>query len=139
MARDFVGSGYATPTQYRVHVEQDGALSTLTHNVRGSKADYVWDSGGPGSSDLARALLWTATGVDPEWRIYRLFKTEVVSTWPRRSGECWRISEDQIRQWLAGVEADIVQSESPRQTEARLVQERHRESRLRLFGTTFRK
>lgn len=139
MRRDFVGDGFTNPTQYRVYVEQDGARSTLTHKVRGVQVEYVWDSGGPGSSDLARALLWTVTGVDPEWRIYRLFKSEVVSTWPRRSGECWRISEDQIRQWLAGVAGDIAQSESPRQTEARLVEEGRRESRLRLFGTTFRK
>jgi len=134
MSKDFVGTGYNEPVSYDVHVEHDGERYSLMHRVQGSYVDFQWDGGGPGSNDLARALLWEGAGTDPEWRTYRLFKNEVVATWPRRAGECWRISEEEIRQWLAGVERDTAQGEDAGQTEARLGQVRARESRLRSFA-----
>lgn len=137
MSEDFVGRGYAAPTRYKVYVEQDGAHSEMTHRVHGSSVDYQWDGSGPDSTDLATALLWIATGVAPEWRASRLFKSEVVSGWPRHDGECWRLSEDQILSWLAGVEQDTALTETVGQTKARLDQVGVRESRLRRFAATF--
>jgi Family of unknown function (DUF6166) len=137
MSRDFVGTGYKEPTSYDVHVEHNGQRYSLMHRERGSYVDFQWDSGGPGSTDLARALLWEVTGVEPEWGTYRLFKNEVVAAWPRRLGECWRISEEEIREWLAGVERDTARTESAGQTEARLEQTRRRESRLKGFAQMF--
>jgi hypothetical protein len=134
MSRDFVGTGYSEPVSYDVHVEHDGKRYSLMHRVQGSYVDFQWDGGGPGSTDLARALLWEVTGIDPEWRTYCLFKNEMVATWPARVGECWRISEEDIRQWLAGVERDTAQGEDARQTEARLGQVRARELRLMSFA-----
>lgn len=138
MSRDFVGTCYKEPAGCDVHVEQDGKRYSLTHMVRGSSEEFRWDGGGPGSTELARALLWEATGVEPEWRIYRLFKNEVVATWPLRAGECWRISDEEIREWLAGVERDTARPESSSQTEARLGQTRDREGRLKGFARMFK-
>jgi Family of unknown function (DUF6166) len=134
MSKDYVGTGHTDPVMYDVHVEQDGKRSSLTHSVRGSQINYQWDGGGPESTDLARALLWEVMGVEPEWRIYRLLKSEVVATWPLRMGECWRISEKEIRHWLAGVERDIALTESASRTEARLGQMHVRELRLKGFA-----
>ena len=139
MGKDFIGAGHTRAgqtelTSYDVHIEHDGRRYSLTHKVRGSYVAFQWDGGGPGSTDLARALLWEATGADPEWRIYRLFKNEVVAAWPRRIGECWRISEEEIREWLAGVERDMSRAEDASHTEARL--ERTRKRGLRLKGFT---
>ncbi len=133
MSRDFIGTGHINPTTYDVHVEHDGERYSLMHRVRGSFVDFQWDSGGPGTTDLARALLWEVTGIEPEWRIYRLFKNEVVAAWPRAVGECWRISEREIRQWLDGVERDTALTENSGQTTARLEQTRLREVRLSTF------
>jgi hypothetical protein len=138
MNRVFVGTGYREPTSYDVHVEQGSERYSLMHRVRGVYTDFQWDGGGPGTTDLARALLWEVTGVEPEWRIYRLFKNEVVATWPRREGECWRMSEQEVTRWLAGVEQDTTLAENPTQTAARLGQVRKRESRLKSFATMFR-
>jgi hypothetical protein len=134
MNRDFVGTGYKEPGSCGVDVEQDGKRNSLTHKVRGYDTNYQWDGGGPGSTDLARALLWEVTGVEPEWRIYRLFKNEIVATWPMQLGECWRISEEEILRWLARVERDTVRTESDSRAEARLEQMRDRELRLKNFG-----
>jgi hypothetical protein len=139
MSRDFVGAGHGQPTKYDVHIEQDGGHYSLTHSVSGSYVTYQWDGGGPRSAELARALLWVSTGVEPEWRISRLFKSEVVAAWPRALGECWRISEEEVRQWLAGVERDMVRTEDRDQTESRLSQTHHRQSRLNAFLRTFTK
>ena len=137
MSKDFVGRGYLEPTRYEVYVEEHGMRRDMTHQVHGSTEGYQWDGGGPQSADLARAMLWLVAGVEPEWRKYRLFTTEVVSAWPRRTGECWRVSEEQIRQWLLGVERDTARAESAGQTEARLGQTRGRESRLKRFAAAF--
>ena len=139
MSRDFVGTGYKEPVSYDVHVEHDGKRYSLMYRAGGSFVDFWWDGGGPGTTDLARALLWEVTGVAPEWRIYRLFKNEVVATWPRRVGECWRISDEEIRQWLAGVERDRARTEDSSRTQARLGQMRDRELRLKGFAQTFRR
>jgi hypothetical protein len=136
MSKSYVGTGYEEPGICAVHVEHEGKSYRLTHSVRGSHVNFHWDGGGPGSTDLARALLWDVVGVEPEWKICRLFLTEVVSTWPMGVGECWRISEDEIRRWLAGVERDMARAESASRTEARLEQMRDRESRLRGFART---
>jgi len=119
-----------------VYVEEGGMRSDMTHQRNGSAEDYQWDGGGPQSADLARALLWLVSGFEPEWRMYRLFRTEIVSAWPRRVGECWRMSEDQIRQWLVEAERDTARAESAGQTKARLDQTRSRESRIKRFAAT---
>ena len=137
MSRTFVGSGYEAPVRYGVHVERDGVRYGLTQRVRGSEVDFKWDGGGPGSTDLARALLWEVTGVEPEWRLYRHFKNDVVATWPQCVGECWRIGENEVKRWLAEVERNTARAEDAGQTEARLEQERAREQRLSSFARTF--
>lgn len=139
MSRVFVGTGYKEPASYDVHVEQDGERYSLMHKVRGTYVDFQWDGGGPVTTDLARALLWEVTGLEPEWRIYRHFKNEVVAAWPRHVGECWRISEQEIKQWLARVEQDIERTETSSQTKARLEQTLKRESRLKVFANLFGK
>ncbi len=134
----FVGTGVGQPPHLDVSVEQNGERYSLRNKVRGVAGDFVWDGGGPGSSDLARALLWEATGSDPEFRIYRLFKSEVVAAWPRQEGECWRISQSEIRAWLAGVESDTVLGENAGQTKTRLDQTEVREARLKSYSDRYR-
>lgn len=134
MSRDFVGTGYSEPVRYDVHVEEAGSQYSFTQQVGGVNTNFLWDAAGPGSNDLARALLWVTTGVEPAWQMYRLFKTEVVSAWPRQAGECWRISDDQISQWLAGVERDTAATEKVGQTADRLAQTRARELSVRSFA-----
>jgi hypothetical protein len=139
MKRDFVGTGYQNPQRFTVHVEQDGIRQSLTHYVHGTYVDYQWDGGGPASTDLAQALLWTVTGVEPEWRTYRLFKNDVIAAWPRGLGECWRVSEDEIRDWLAELERNTAQGENAVQTGRRREQTRARDQRVRSFVDTFAK
>ncbi len=138
MSRVFVGTGYGEPARYGVHVEQDGRQYSFTQQVGGAKTNFQWDAAGPLSNDLARALLWVTTGVEPAWRMYRLFKSEVVSTWPRRVGECWRISSDEISQWLSGVERDTARTEDAGQTEARWLQTHARELKVKGFARMFK-
>jgi hypothetical protein len=137
MSRVFVGRGYSEPTRYKVYTEQDGMRSDMTRQVGGSSVDYQWDGAGPNSAELARALLWLVQGVEPDWRLSRLFASEIISAWPRHAGECWRISEDEINAWLAQVEQDTSRTESTPQTKARLGEALGRESRLRSFAATF--
>ncbi|HET9493315.1 MAG TPA: DUF6166 domain-containing protein [Chloroflexia bacterium] len=137
MNRVFVGTGSTGPPGYGVHVEVDGKRYDLQQRTSSGYADFRWDGGGPHSTDLARSLLWQATGVEPELGIYRLFKNEVVATWPLCTGECWRISDQEILGWLAGVERDTARNEDQGQTEARLAQSRRRENRLAGFARTF--
>ncbi|MEA2574967.1 MAG: hypothetical protein QOH93_2265 [Chloroflexia bacterium] len=139
MVKQFVGTGHKEPISYDVHVEQDSKRYSLMHRVQGSYVDFQWDGGGPETTDLARALLWEATGIEPEWRIYRHFKNEVVMAWPRHEGECWRISEMEILLWLEGVEQDLARTEDPGQTVSRREQTRQRESRLKSFAQIFRR
>jgi Family of unknown function (DUF6166) len=139
MSRYFVGTGYKKPVSYDVHVEHDSKRYSLMHRVGGSYVDFQWDGGGPGTTDLARALLWEVTGVAPEWRIYSLFKNQVVANWPKCVGECWRISEEEIRLWLAGVERDTARTENASRTEARLEQMHDRDLRLQGFAQMLRK
>ena len=139
MARYFVGTGYSQPTQYSVHVEEGGKQYSMTQQIRGVPTSYQWDGAGPDSNDLARALLWVTTGVEPAWRMYQLFKSEIVSAWPRKQGECWRISDDNISEWLAGVERDTAATEDTGQTKARLEQTRIRESQVKGFAAMFKK
>lgn len=139
MGKVFVGTGYNEPPRYGVQIEEAGGWYSFKHKVDGDFVDFEWDGGGPGTTDLARALLSEVTGMEPEWRTYRLFKTEVVATWPRHVGECWRMSEEEIRQWLAGVEQDEARTETAVQTQARLGQMRDRDERVKGFGRLFRR
>jgi hypothetical protein len=139
MSRDFVGTGYSEPVRYEVHVEDDGKHYRLTQQVRGIATNFKWDAAGPASNALARALLWVTTGVEPTWRMYHLFKSEVVSDWPRKAGECWRISSDEISEWLAGVERDTAATEGAGQTQARHVQSQARALNIKGFADTFKK
>ena len=137
MTRVFVGTGSSGPARYAVHVEEAGDQYSFTRQVRGVPTSFQWDGGGPGSTDLARALLWEVIGVEPEWRIYRHFKNDVVAAWPQCVGECWRMGEDEIERWLAEVEQNTARAEDAGQTEARLEQSRARELRLSSFARTF--
>jgi hypothetical protein len=138
VGRDFVGTGYSSPVRYEVHVEEGGNKRSFTQHARGAATDFQWDGAGPASNDIARALLWVTTGIEPAWQMYHQFKSEVVSGWPRREGECWRISSDEITQWLAGVERDTAATENPGQTQARLSQTLVRELKLSGFATLFK-
>src|SRR4051812_47332526 len=134
MSRDFVGTGYRSPARYDVHVEEDGNQYLFTQRVGGVDTNFQWGAAGPHSNDLARALLWITTGGKPAWRMYRLFKSEVVSAWPRMVGECWRISDEEICQWLAGVERDTAATEDTGQTQSRLSQSHARELKVKGFA-----
>jgi Family of unknown function (DUF6166) len=139
MSRDFVGTGYNGPARYDVHIEEDGKQYSFTQQVRGANTDYEWDGAGPGSNDLARALLWVTTGTEPAWQMYSLFKSQVVGAWPRKVGECWRISDVEISRWLARVERDTAATEDAGQTEARLSQTHARELKIKGFADMFKK
>ena len=139
MSREFVGTGYSAPVRYDVYVEEAGNQRKLTQQVGGAPTNFDWDGAGPGSNDLARALLWVTTGVEPAWQTYRQFKSEVVSTWPRQVGECWRISDAEISRWLAGVERDTAATEEAGQTRARLSQTHARKLKLEGFAAQFKR
>ena len=137
MSKVFVGTGYEGPTRYDVQVEEDGKSYNLTHAVRGIDTDLQWDGSGPQSADLARALLWNVTGVVPEWTTYRLFKSEVVANWPMQAGECWRISDAEIKQWLDGVEQASAKTGSASRADARSGQMNDRAHRMQGFSRAF--
>jgi len=62
----------------------------------------------------------------------------VVAAWPRCVGECWRISDEEIREWLAGVEHDTALTETTAQTQSRQEQTRVRETKLKGFAEMFK-
>ena len=134
MSRDFVGTGYGAPVRYDVHVEEDGSQYSLTQQIRGKATNFQWDAAGPDSNDLARALLWETTGVEPTWQMYRLFTSHIVSAWPKKVGECWRMSDDEISQWLTRVELATAATEDSGQTQARQSQSRARELKVKGFA-----
>lgn len=138
MTKDYIGTGHQNPTRYDVHIEHGTECSSMRYKLDGVLVDYTWDGGGSGSTDLARALLWDVTGIEPEWRTYRLFKNELVAGWPKHVGECWRISDVEIKKWLAGVERDIALTETASQTAERQKQTVARDSRLARFARLLR-
>jgi hypothetical protein len=71
--------------------------------------------------------------------MYRLFTSEVVSAWPRRAGECWRISDNQIAEWLASVERDTAATETSGETQSRRAQTEARELKVKGLAAMFKK
>lgn len=91
-----------------VYLEQNGIRHRLTRSVKGVQEGYRWDGTGPQSTELARAILWVASGVEPPWSLYKGFTTDVIATLPSphlssSGGECWRLSEEDVRAWLGDV------------------------------------
>jgi hypothetical protein len=108
MTRAFVGVGHdrhGGPGGSDVYVVQNGERQRLTRRVRRLEEGYSWDQAGPRSTELARAMLWLISGVDPPWALYRGFTSDVVAHFPVPvcEGECWRLSEAEILEWLRDV------------------------------------
>ena len=74
-----------------------------THELK-SPAGFNWGYAGSGPAELARHLLWHATGRRSLFErpaLYQKFKTEVVAGW----GHAWIITGDRIRAWVLDQEA----------------------------------
>ena len=72
---------------------------------RHSPTGFEWGYAGSGPAQLALALLLHATGdAELSERLYQRFKGRYVAGW-RRSD--WQITADEIRAWVADVEATI--------------------------------
>lgn len=92
-----------------VHVEdgKTGARRQLEHVSRHSPDGFEWGYGGSGPADLALSILADMAPKREAEAFYQDFKRCYVSDWPSesvplRAGclEQWRISEQQIREWL---------------------------------------
>ena len=101
MSRVFVGVGYEDGGS-GVCVEQNGERQRLTRRVNRVHQGYSWDQAGPRSTELARVILWIVTGTEPPFALYRGFAIDVVAHMPVPvcEGECWRLTEADIRAWL---------------------------------------
>src|SRR5687767_3826285 len=99
-----------------VYVEQDGRRQRLTRRVQRVHEGYRWDQAGPHSTEMARAILWIVTGTELPWAFYRGFACDVLANLPLPpcQGECWRLSEAEIRAWLNDVGWVNAKSESER-------------------------
>jgi hypothetical protein len=105
MSRVFIGVGHGGQGGSDVYVEQNGKRQRLTRRVKRVHEGYSWDQMGPRSTELARAILWVVTGMDPPWALYRGFTSDVVAHLPVPicEGECWRLSEAEVEAWLHNV------------------------------------
>lgn len=137
MSRVFIGVRNGRSGQCEVHVEQDGKRYRLTHRVRGARVDFCWDQAGPRSRELAKALLWNATGIRPRWGIYSQFAGQVVAKFALCDGECWRLSDEEIKGWLAHLDESLSRSETPEQTGRRRKMMRRWANRVRRFAEHF--
>src|ERR1044072_4108791 len=101
MSRVFVGVAHRAH-MYDVYVEQDGQRQRMTRKVNRVHKGYRWDGAGPHSTELARAILWLVAGVELPWSFYRGFASDVLASLPVPpcEGECWRLSEAEVRAWL---------------------------------------
>lgn len=147
MSRVFVGVGRGPAGGSDVFVEQNGERQLLTLRVRGVHQGYSWDQSGPRSTELARAMLWLVSGGAPPWALYRGFTSDVVAHLPvpMCQGECWRLSEAEIRTWLHDVGWSPTQEERsqheayPVESERRRRAVRDWKERARWAATLFRK
>lgn len=109
MGKVYVGYGhhyqrYPVPG-YVVVLEEDPSgslahLGRLADRVRHSPGEFDWSDTGSSRPDLARSLLWDALGREPEPELYQQFEREHVANWPMHPGECWRITEKEVQDWL---------------------------------------
>ncbi len=140
MSLVFIGIRQSAQDSCNVYMERDGKRYQLTRSAGGGRRGLCWDQAGPSSAELAQVLLWKVTGLKPKWSIYQIFKSEVVATFPLcDSGECWRLSEEEIRDWLARLEDSLVRAESPEQTESRHKTLQHWNRRVRRLASYFRR
>jgi hypothetical protein len=118
MSSVFIGVGRAGGSG-DVYVEKDGQRHRLTRRVNRVYEGYSWDQAGPRSAELARAILWLVTGVEPPWALYRGFTSDVVAHLPVPivEGEYWRLSVAEVRAWLHDV--GWTGAETPREQVAR--------------------
>ncbi len=106
MSRIFIGVGYGSSGGSDVYVAHNGRRERLTRVVKRIRRAYSWDQGGPRSVELSRAMLsWLINGSAPPWSLYRGFTSDVIAQLPvpMCEGECWRISESEIKVWLRDV------------------------------------
>ena len=93
-----------------VEIEQNGSVAPLLLEPSLEIADHSPDGfncryGGSGPAQLALGILYEVTGnVELARSYYQFFKSDYVSRW----GECWEISESEVRQWLRDVGAGNV-------------------------------
>lgn len=153
MSRVFIGIGHDGAGGTDVYVEQHGQRQRLTRRVRHVHEGYGWDQAGPRPTELARAMLWLVSGGEPPWALYRGFTGDIVAHLPVPvcAGECWRLSEAEIRVWLHDVGwsasagessrrgAHATEGATPAQTETRRRAIRDWKERAQLATTLFRK
>jgi|GEM_PF-5676492 len=142
MNRVFVGVGYNRGGS-EVYMEQDGQRQRLTRRVNRVHDGYSWDQAGPRSTELARAILSIVTGMDPPWALYRGFTSDIVAhlPLPMCEGECWRLSEAEIRTWLHDAGWTNMGTESEHAAQVKVHQQARRtwEDRARSTANLFRR
>ncbi len=115
MGKVYVGYGY----QYRrypvpgyVDVYEEDVSGSLTYvgrlidRIRHTPGEFDWGNTGSRRADLAQSLLWSVLDREPEPRLYQQFEQEQVAKWAMQPGECWRVTEQEIRDWLSAKEGD---------------------------------
>jgi Family of unknown function (DUF6166) len=78
----YVGHGAET-SDWWVEVQTDTDQRPLEHHVRHSPDGFSWGYEGSAPAELALALLWDATGEEPERAMYQAFKREVIANLQR--------------------------------------------------------
>jgi len=68
----------------------------LLHRSRHSPDGFQWGYYGSGPADLALAILWDYTGLEPEPKLYQKFKNDLIA----KAGQQLRIEGGEIDQWL---------------------------------------
>jgi len=95
-----------------VSVRNKGRAANLSHHVMHSPDEFTWGSGGPGTIELARCLLFDAFGISicpdypnscecrNEWvePNYQGFMSDVISKLVK--GESWKLEQLEICEWV---------------------------------------
>jgi hypothetical protein len=114
MGKVYVGYGYQYqryPVPGYVDIYEEDLSRSLTYvgrltdRVRHMPGEFDWGNAGSRRTDLARSLLWSVLGREPEQHLYEQFEQEQVANWPMQPGECWRITEREVQDWLLAREA----------------------------------
>ena len=85
---------------YAVYIEEDGTRTELTQRKRLSPIGFRWGQLGAGATELAAAILRDAHGEEVPPYLRARFTRLFVAQWPVVEGECWRITEDEVKSWL---------------------------------------
>ena len=100
MGKIYIGVGHLGSGGSDVYVAKLGKYFPLKHRYP-SPAGFQWGWHGAGLADLAVSILWDVLGEEPPPILYQHFRQDFIVKWPMHNGECWRISEDEIKRWIA--------------------------------------